>query len=242
MKGKKKILFTALAGIIGMSLLTSSVFATSGGAGVESGGTGSITVNYNSLTQGSSEITNKVGSNNITIDTDFGYAWDDLSFTYVQTIGGGESTLTTNEGYNETSAHFLSGNWYKGTYATVDELDEALQGEADITLPKIDLYAAAIPGADVTTAEFAKLPKIVLHNYTENNANYEFNVANEDLSKFNQNGMLALVNEEREANEVADTTRSLNQSATCTFGVVPIGAPATKDFSPFSVGLTIKIN
>ena len=242
MKGKKKLLSIGLAGILGLSMLTSPVFATAGGAGVGRGETGSITVNYSSLTQGNSEITNKVGPDNITINTDFGYAWDDLSFTYVQTIGEGESTLTTDEGYNETSAHFISGTWYKGAYSTLDELNTALAGETDISLPEISLVDAALPGADVTADQFAKLPKIVLHNYSQTDANYAFNVASEDLNKFNQNGMLTLVNEGREANEVAETTGLLSQSATSTFGVTPIGAPATKDFSPFTVGLTITIN
>ena len=121
----KKLLFTALAGIMGASMLMSPVFATAGGAGVDSGEAGSITVNYRSLTQGDSSIANKVGPNDIVIDTDVGYAWDDLSFTYVQTIGEGESTLTTDSGYNETSAHFISGTWYKGSYSTLSELDDA---------------------------------------------------------------------------------------------------------------------
>ena len=240
MKGKKKILSITLAGIMGLSMLTSPVFATAGGAGTSSGETGSITVNYQSLTQGNSEITNKVGPDNVTINTDFGYAWDDLSFTYVQTIGGGESTLTTAEGYNETSAQFISGTWYKGSYSTLDELNAALVN--DISLPEISLISAAEPGADVTADQFAKLPKIVLHNYSQNDANFAFDVASEDYSKFNQNGMLVLVNEDREANEVAETTGILSQSATSKFGVTPIGAPAVKDFSPFTVGLTIKIN
>lgn len=242
MKRIKKLLFTSLVGIIGVSMLTSHVFATAGGAGADSGETGNITVNYRSLTQGDSSITNKVGPNDIIIDTDVGYAWDDLSFTYVQTIGEGESTLTTDTGYSETSAHFVSGVWYKGSYSTLAELDDALNGETDISLPKISLIDAATPGADVTVNELAKLPKIVLHNYAATSANYAFGVASDDLTNFNNNGMLTLVDENREACEVEEATGVLVQSSTCTYGVTPIGAPATKNFSPFTVGLTISIN
>lgn len=242
MKGIKKILFTALVGIIGTSILTSPVFAAAGGAGADSGGTGNITVNYHSLTQSDTSIKNKVGPDGIIIDTDVGYAWDDLSFTYVQTIGEGESTLTTDTGYSETSAHFVSGSWYKGSYSTLAELDNALNGAKDISLPEISLIAASTPGADVSVNELAKLPKIVLHNYTAANVNYAFGVASDDLTNFNNNGMLTLVNENREACEVEEATGVLEQSSTRTYGVTPIGAPATKDFSPFNVNLTISIN
>lgn len=238
----KKLLFTAVAGIMGASMLTSPIFAATGGAGSNSGGTGNITVNYRSLTQGDSTITNKVGPNDVIIDTDVGYAWDDLSFTYVQTIGEGESTLTTENGYSETSPHFLSGTWYKGSYSTLAELDSALNGQTDITLPEISLIGAATPGADINENEFAKLPKIVLHNYTANNVNYAFGIASDDLAKFNNNGMLTLVNESREACEVEEAAGVLAQSSTRTYGVTPIGAPATKNFSPFTVDLTININ
>lgn len=242
MKGMKKILFTALVGIMGASMLTSPVFATAGGDGSDSGGTGNITVNYRSLTQGDSSITNKVGPNNIIIDTDVGYAWDDLSFTYVQTIGEGESTLTTDTGYSETSAHFISGTWYKGSYSTLTELESALNGEKDISLPEISLINASTPGADVTVNEFAQLPKIVLHNYTATNLNYAFGVDSDDLNSFNNNGMLTFVNENREACEVEEANGVLGQSSTRTYGVTPIGAPANKNFSPFTVDLTISIN
>lgn len=242
MKGTKKVLSVALVGIIGVSMLTSPVFATAGGAGTDGDEAGNITVSYSSLTKDANDFTNKVGPNNTVITTDFGYAWDDLNFTYVQTVGGGESTLTTDGGYQQTNSHFLSGTWYKGSYSTLEELDAAIDEETAIALPQISLVGAATPGADVSAEDFSNLPKIVLHNYTENSASYAFGIASEDVNKFNANGMLTLINEAREANEVTDTTGTLSGAATCTFGVSPIGAPATKDFTPFTVGLTIEIN
>ena len=240
MKRIKKLLFTALAGIMSASMLISPVFATSGGAGTNSGETGNINVSYHSLTQGDSNITNKVGPNGLIINTDVGYAWDDLSFTYVQTIGEGESTLTTDTGYSETGTHFISGAWYKGSYSTLEELNAALN--EDISLPQISLVDAATPGADVTVNDLAKLPKIVLHNYSATNVNYAFGVVSDDLASFNNNGMLTFVNENLEASEIGEATGILSQSSTCTYGVTPIGAPANKEFSPFTVDLTISIN
>lgn len=240
MNGTKKLLSVALAGIVGVSILTSPVFAAAGGAGTDGDEAGNITVNYRSLTQGSDGLTNKVGPNNEVIDTDFGYAWDDLNFTYVQTVGGGESTLTTDGGYQETASHFISGNWYKGSYSTLEAFNAA--ETTDKVLPEISLVDAAMPGADVSAEEFANLPKIILHNYTQTSADYAFGVASEDVDKFNANGMLTFVNEAREACEVEEATGTLSGSGTCTYAVSPIGAPATKNFSPFNVGLTITIN
>lgn len=241
MKVTKKVLSVALAGIVGVSVLTSPVFATAGGAGASADEAGNVTINYHSLTQDANDFTNKVGPNNTIINTDFGYAWDDLNFTYVQTVGGGESTLTTDGGYQQTvDPHFLSGKWYKGAYESLEQLEAAT--DAEKTLPEISLVAAAMPGADVTAEQFANLPKIVLHNYTQSSANYAFGIASADSSKFNADGMITMINESYEGKEVAETTGTLAGEGTCTFGVSPIGGPATKDFSPFTVGLTITIN
>lgn len=238
MKVTKKVLSVALAGIVGVSVLTSPVFAAEGGAGTDIG-TGDITINYQSLTKGEDDFTNMVGPNNTIIDTDFGYAWDDLNFTYVQTLGG-ESTLTTDGGYQKTNPTFKSGKWYKGAYESLEKLEAAT--DAEKTLPEISLVAAATPGADVSADEFTNLPKIVLHNYTQSSANYAFGIATEDVSKFNADGMFALVNESFAANQVKDTKGTLAGEGTCTFGVLPVGGPTTKDFSPFTVGLTITFN
>ena len=241
MKVTKKVLSVALAGIVGVSVLTSPVFATAGGAGARADEAGNVTINYQSLTQDANDFTNKVGPNNQVITTDFGYAWDDLNFTYVQTVGGGESTLTTDGGYQQTvDPHFLSGKWYKGAYESLEQLEAAT--DAEKTLPEISLVAAAMPGADVTEEQFTNLPKVILHNYTQSSANYAFGIASEDVSKFNADGMFALVNESFAANQVEDTKGTLAGEGTCTFGVLPVGGPTTKDFSPFTVGLTITIN
>lgn len=239
-RGMKKMLSVALAGVVGISIVTSPVFAAAGGDGTDIG-TGDITINYQSLTKGEDDFTNMVGPNNTIINTDFGYAWDDLNFTYVQTLEGGESTLTTDGGYQKTkNPEFKSGTWYKGAYSTLEELDAT--DLAVKTLPVISLPAAAMPGADVTAEEFANLPKVIIHNYTKTSATYAFGIKSEDVNKFNANGMITMVNEAREAKEVSETTGTLNGEGTCKFGVSPIGAPATKDFAPFTVGLTITFN
>ena len=86
------------------------------------------------------------------------------------------------------------------------------------------------------------MKKIVLHNYSATNVNYAFGVVSDDLASFNNNGMLTFVNENLEASEIGEATGILSQSSTCTYGVTPIGAPANKEFSPFTVDLTISIN
>lgn len=240
MKVTKKVLSVALAGIVGVSVLTSPVFATAGGAG-DAEGTGDITINYQSLTKGEDDFTNMVGPNNTIIDTDFGYAWDDLNFTYVQTLRG-ESTLTTDGGYQKTNPTFKSGAWYKGSYSTIEDLETTAKKDP-ILLPNISLVDASINnGADVSEEQFTNLPKVIIHNYTNTSATYAFGIKSEDKSKFDANGMITMVNEAREAKEVAETTGEIAGEGTCKFGISPIGAPATKDFAPFTVGLTITFN
>ena len=237
----KKVLGMALTGILCLSM-TTPVFAAAGGAGASSGDNNSITINYRSLTRDSEGITDKVGPNETVINTDFGYAWDDLSFTYVQTLGGGESSLTTDDGYSVTDPQFVSGAWYRGSYSDLEELSAALEANASIALPTISLIAASTNQTVCDAEQFASFPKIVLHNYTNSDASFEFGVASEDLSKFNSNGMLTMVNEQFKADEIEATSGTLVGNGTVKYGVVPIGAPANKAFSPFTVGLTINIS
>lgn len=236
----KKTLGLALTGILCLSFAT-PVFAAAGGAGADSGEENSITISYRSLTKNEG-ITDKVGPSETVINNDLGYAWDDLSFTYVQTLGGGESSLTTDDGYDVTNPHFISGAWYRGSYADLNSLDEALENDASIELPVISLGAAAMGQAVCNAEQFASFPKIVLHNYQSTSATYSFGIANEDVDKFNANGMLTLINEQYTADEVTATSGTLNGNGTVKYGVAPIGAPSSKDFSPFTIGLTISIN
>ena len=238
MKGKK-ILGLALVGVFSFSMAT-PVFAAAGGAGTD--GTGNITVSYKSLTDTDSTITNKVGPNETVITEDFGYAWDDLSFTYVQHLGGAESTLTTDGGYAETTASFQSGEWYYGSYSNLSDLETAVTNGDSYEMPSISLAAAALNNVVVNDSEYTALPKVILHNYSGSSATYTFGVATADQSNFNTNGMLTLVNDQHRGYEVSEATGTLNNGSTVTYGVSPIGAPATKDFADFTVGLTINFS
>lgn len=145
----------ALAGIVGASILTTPVFVAAGGAGDDEG-TGDITINYQSLTKDANDFTNKIGPNNQIINTDFGYAWDDLNFIYVQTVGGGESTLITDGGYKKTkNPEFKSGAWYKGSDSTIEALETTAETDS-IALPNISLVDASINNDADVSASYIK--------------------------------------------------------------------------------------
>ena len=250
----KKILVGALVGVAGF-LSTVPVYATDGGAGSNlNNAGGSVTVNYNSLTRDNGNITNKVGDDDLVIDTDFGYAWDDLSYTYVKNVTS-ESSLTTDDGYQEKQNILVSGGtWYAGTYNTLSDLDEAISNGTAVELPSLTTNQIAqnlITGSPMCSAEvYASMPKLVLHNYTDKNAKFSFAIANSEYSNYNKNGVLMLLDEERkDVDAFSDTFTTdgdskvskqiaLPSGATVKYGVTPAILP-NETFSSFSTNLTI---
>lgn len=253
MRKFEKRLLGIIVGVIGLSM-TAPVYAQDGSAGSDLNSGDSVMVNYNSLTRDNGDITNKVGNDDLVINTDFGYAWDDLSYTYVKTVTS-ESSLTTDAGYQKTDNISVSGGtWYVGTYATLNDLDEAIENGTASELPSLTMDQIAqnlILESPMCSAEvYASMPKLVLHNYTDNDAKFSFAISKNEYSKYNSNGVLMLLDEERkDVSEFSNTFTSsgdnmvseqinLASGATVKYGVTPAILP-NEPFASFSTNLTI---
>ena len=250
----KKVLVGAVIGIAGLSM-TIPAYATDGRSGGDlNNAGGNVTVNYSSLTRNNGSITNKVGDDDLVIDTDFGYAWDDLSYTYVKTVAS-ESSLTTDNGYQEVqNIPVAGGTWYVGSYATIADLDEAISDGTAVELPSLTMDQIAnniLFEQPMCSAEvYALMPKLVLHNYTNSNARFSFAIANNEYSNYSSNGLLMLLDEERkDVDAFSNTFTSSGDSkvseqitlaagATVKYGVTPAILP-NATFASFSTNLTI---
>ena len=248
---KNKILGLTLTGIIGLSMMTPSVFAEEniGQQSIGNNSGNNIQLNYNSV-----EVTNKtdyIGGENTEITLDIGYAWDDMSWTYV-IENNYNSTLTTN-GYEEENVS-STGTWYVGSYT--QEQFNALTNEekAAAQLPSLTMDQIAqnllTESAQYSQEDYAKTPKLVLHNYSSNKAKFNFAIPNSEYSSYYANGVLMFLDEERkDVDALSDTFTAsgdyqvsgditLASGTTNKYGVTPMTTP-NQSFSSFSTTLTL---
>jgi hypothetical protein len=249
---KNKIFGLALTGIIGLSMMTPSVFAEENiGQQTTGNDSGSdIQLNYNRI-----EITNTtdyIGDNETPVTLDIGYAWDDMSWTYV-VESNFNSTLTTTNGYEEERVS-STGTWYVGAY-TLEQFNTLTNEEKTAAqLPTLTMDQIAqniISGSAQYSAEdYAKTPKLVLHNYSSNAAKFNFAIPTSEYSNYGSYGILMLLDENRKDVDAFSnnfTTSgdyrvsgdiTLASGATNKYGVTPSITP-NETFSSFSTTLTL---
>lgn len=252
---RNKILGLTLTGIIGLTMMTSSVFAEENASqqsiGNDSGN--DIQLNYNSISI--TNTTDYIGTENAEVTLDIGYAWDDMSWTYV-VENNVSSTLTTTDGYVEESGE-STGTWYVGSY-TLEQFN-ALTSEdkAAVQLPVLTMGQIAqniiSDSAQYSAEDYAKTPKLVLHNYSSNNAQFNFAISNNQYSSYNNNGVLMLLDEDGkdvDAFSNSFTTSgdykvsgniTLASGATNKYGVTPVATPS-QTFTSFSTTLTLNFS
>lgn len=247
-----KILGLTLTGIIGLSIMTPSVFAEEniGQQTIGNNSGSDIQLNYSSI-----EVTNKtdyIGGENTEITLDIGYAWDDMSWTYV-VENNYNSTLTTTNGYEEENVS-STGTWYVGSYtqeqfnALTDEQKAAKQLPT-LTMDQIAMNLV-MDKAQYSQEDYAKTPKLVLHNYSSNGAKFNFAIPNSEYSSYHANGVLMLLDENRKDVDAFSNTFTasgdyqvsgditLASGATNKYGVTPSVTP-NQSFSSFSTTLTL---
>ena len=248
---KNKILGLTLTGIIGLTMMTTPVFAEEN-IGQQTTGNNSgndIQLNYNRV-----EITNKtdyIGSNDTEVTLDIGYAWDDMSWTYV-VESSSSSTLTT-DGYVEENGA-STGTWYVGSY-TAEQFNALTSEEKTAaqlpTLTMSQIAQNSWEGNPMYSAEdYAKTPKIILHNYSSNNAAFNFAIPTSQYNTYDSYGMLMLLDEDRkEVEEFSETFTTsgnymvsgdiaLSSGATNKYGITPVITP-NQSFESFSTTLTL---
>ena len=195
---RNNLLGLALTGIIGLSMMTPSVFAEENiGQQTTGNDSGSdIQLNYNRI-----EITNTtdyIGDEDTLVTLDIGYAWDDMSWTYVKEVS--KQSALTSDGYSEEET-LSTGFWYKGTY-TIEQFNALTNEEKTAAqLPTLTMDQIAqniISGSAQYSAEdYAKTPKLVLHNYSSNAAKFNFAIPTSEYSNYGSYGVLMLLDENR---------------------------------------------
>lgn len=95
---KTKVLSVALAGILGLSILATPVFATENQKDIGDNSGNEITLTYNSIELNNAiDYLGKTGT--VAVTEDVGYAWDDMSWTYV--IENNNVSRLSTDGYEE---------------------------------------------------------------------------------------------------------------------------------------------
>ena len=160
---RNNLLGLALTGIIGLSMMTPSVFAEEnlGQQSIGSNSGSDIQLNYNRI-----EITNTtdyIGDEDTLVTLDIGYAWDDMSWTYVKEVS--KQSALTSDGYSEEET-LSTGFWYKGTY-TIEQFN-ALTNEEKTT---VQIPRVASEHSAITAENFDKTSKLIIHNYSNNSVN-----------------------------------------------------------------------
>ena len=243
----KSTLALSLATLASLTFSTAPAFAVGSAASGDFDGLGTenVVVNYRSLTREADAITNLVGNNDLEITADVGYAWDDLSFTYVRDIHR-TSTLTTDGGYQENTT-VTGGTWYRGSYESQADLDADANA---VALPRknMDDYETNTLDATsiITDAEFQVLPKLAVRNYdTEKTASFYFVVDKSGRANYDAYGQLLFLDSEAwgygayfyyggmQPFEIAP-------SSTTIYGVLPMTFESDDvTFSPFAIAMTI---
>lgn len=157
---EKKLLALALIGIMGLSMMTSSIFAEEN-IGQQSIGNDSgndIQLNYNRI-----EITDYIGTQNTPVTLDIGYAWDDMSWTYVTEVS--KQSALTSSSYNEDEV-FAIGYWYKGTYTETQFNTLDTDEKNAVQVPSVASNQSAI-----SAENFTKTSKLIIHNYSNSSIN-----------------------------------------------------------------------